>query len=474
MGLAFAGSLCGASGQAPSSDPEESTVKRLLSPLMATPEPLPPVPSVLPSADRVWTMEQALARALEANPDVQVALAGINRQDGVRLQTAALLYPRLGVSASVERRAESLIDRSPEEFDRIPSLRTALAESSYDSRIELRQVVFDGLSGWNQVKRAALLKKQAAVDAREIYLRVAAQVRQTYAAILYRQRVVEMRRDAVRDLAHLADVAHKRFTAGEISEFESLQALSVLRSTEADLAQAEAELAQGEEGFCRMLYVDKPAGGMRLTGKTEPLEYQETIGAALSRARVERLDLRSAELQLEAVKLAQKAASGAFAPRVEAYVNYGFRSSYYDFGRQLDGWSVGALVRWDIFDSGQTIGAIRMQKADRRMAEIRLAETQRLVGSQVRELFASLEQSKIVIAAHASARDLGERSVREARQLYEVGRVSLEQVLNAELNYRQALLGWLGAVFTLNLTIYQLDYATANEAFLDSVAPGGP
>ena len=104
------------------------------------------------------------------------------------------------------------------------------------------------------------------------------------------------------------------------------------------------------------------------------------------------------------------------------------------------------------------------------MAEIRVAEAKRLIGSQIRELFAGLDQAKTLMAAHQSARDLGERSVREARRLYEVGRISLEQVLNAELGYRQSYVGWLGAVFTFNSTVYQLDYATANEAFLDAVA----
>lgn len=415
-------------------------------------------------------MERALARALQANPDVQVALVNVQRVDGLRLQTAASVLPRLGFTGSLDRRAEGLIDRTANELSSPASLRTAVADRSYDVRLTLRQNLFDGLSSWQQLKRMALLKKKASVDARELYQRVASQVRQAYDGALFRQTIVETRRDAVRDLRHLAEVAQKRFAAGQISEFESLRAQSALQSAAADQAQADSDLARAEEVLCRMLNIDKPASGLRLTGALNPIEYRETFEAALGRAQAERLDLRSAELQLDAARLAKRAASAGYLPRFEAFADYGQRSSYYDYRRHLEGWTVGVTGRWDIFDGGQTMGSVRAQLAERRIAEIRLAETQRLIGSQIRELFAGLDQQKTVMTAQVSARDLAGRSRQEAQRLFEVGRVPTEQVLNADLAYRQALLGYLGAVYTFNATVYQLDYATASEGFLDAVA----
>lgn len=455
----------------PGAEPEVS--RRWLGPLGNGGRHLPPVPTPLADADQVWTIERALKRVLQANPDVQVALAGVERQDGARLQSVALLLPRIGITASADRRDEGLIDRSASELAFPPSLRTAVAESAHDIRLELRQTVFDGLASWHQVRRMALLKKKAAIDAREIYLRVASQVRQAYDTTLLRQKVVGTRKDAVRDLKRFADVAQKRFVAGEVAEFESLRAQSAVRAAEAELAQAEADVARADEAICRILYVDKPAGGLRLAGNLMPLDYRESFETALVRAQAGRLDLRSAELQLDAAVSAQRAAGAGYMPRIEAFAGYGYRSSYYDAHRQIEGWTFGLMGRWDLFEGGQTVGAVRAQRAERRMAEIRLAETRRLIGSQIRELFASLDQSKTLMLAHASARELGERSVREAQRLFEVGRVSLEQVLNAELAYRQALLGWLSAIFTYNATVYQLDYATANESFLDAAAPPG-
>jgi outer membrane protein TolC len=444
-----------------------------LGPLSPQSSYLPPVPSVQTAQSAPWTVEAALARALESNPDVQVALANVQRQDGLRLQGAATLLPKVGITASLDRRDEGLIDRTARELQNAGNPLTPLtpiATRGYDARIEVRQSLFSGLNNWSQVRRLAILHKKASLDARDLYLRVASQVRQAFEAALVRQTLVKVRRDAVQDLEQLATVAQKRFGAGELSEFDSLRAQTALKSAEADLAQAESDLARAHEMFCRMLYIEVPDGGVRLDGTVLALDYAETFESALNRARAGRLDVRAAELQLEAAKLSQRGAMAPFLPRLEAFGSYGYRSSYYDYGRQLEGWTVGVVGRWDIFDSGQTVGSVRVQKADRRVAEIRLAEAQRQVGSQIRELFSTLDQSRTVMAAQASARDLGERSVREARKLFEVGRVPLESVLNAEIAYRQAFAGWLGSVYNHNSAVYQLDYATANEAFLDAAA----
>jgi outer membrane protein len=473
-----AGRAC-AADNAPPADATGSRWLRWLGPLAPQGTKLPELPSPLRMPDQTWTVGQALRRALQANPDVQVALASVQRQDGIRLQSLSAVLPHLSIVASADQRDPALIDRSAAELAAAgaainPTPLAPIATRAYSAQAELRQPIFDGLAGWSQIKRMALLEKKASVDARDLYLRIASQVRQAFDATLIRLQIADARRDAVRDLSHLADVAQKRFTAGEISEFESLRAQTALRGAEADLAQAQADLARTEELLCRMLYIERPADGLKLIGKADPATYSESFETALQRASASRLDVRSAELQLEAAKMGQRVALAGYLPRLDVSASYAYRSSYYDVHRQLDGWTVGIVGRWDIFDGLQTAGQVRTQRAERRIAEIRLADAQKMVGSQLRELFAALEQSNTVMASHASTRDFGQRGLREARTMYDAGRISLEQVLNAEIAYRQALIGWLGAVFTHNTTIYQLDYATANESFFDELVNGRP
>jgi len=429
---------------------------------------LPPVPTFDAELPAIWTPQDALSRALDANPEVQVALATAQRQDALKLHAVSRLFPRISVTGTAEQRDPALIDR---DLRVPPAARSEVAEHSYTARFEVRQLLFDGLASWHQVRRMSLLRKKASLDAREMFLRVAAQVRQAYDAILLRHRVVDVRRESVESLSRLAEMASRRFELGEIAEFESLRASSALQSAQADLAQAEADLARTEEVFCRLLYIPRPPDGVNLAGDLERVDLRLPFDEAISRAYAERLDLRGAELQLEAAKMAQRIAAGEALPRIEGYVGYDYRSSYYDFDRQLDGWVVGIVGRWDIFDGGQTVASSRAQRADRRIAEIRLEEARQAIGSQVRELYSGLEQAQTVMNAHAAARDLGQRSLQEAERLFEVGRAATEDVLNAQVAYREALIGWLGAVFTYNTTVYQIDYAVVNDAFLNGLAP---
>lgn len=481
---ALAGALCLAVAfplfaqpvAAPPLEPEASRWLGWLGPVAPRHIDLPPIPTVIASPGHVWTVEEVLARALRSNPDVQVALAQVERHDGLRLQNVASLLPRIGISASRDWRDKALIDRSVAEEDSaaIGGGLTPIATRGYDARVEIRQTLFDGLASWHQVRRAALLEKKASLDARELYLRLASQVRQAYDAVLYRKTVVATRREAVGDLSRLADSARRRFAAGGIGEFESLRAATALSAAEADLAKAEAELSRAEELLCRIIYVEKPANGLELAGTLTAKSVTEPFEIALRRAQANRLDLRSAQLELDAARMGLRAAAAGFAPRIEAFVGYGYRSSYYDADRELEGWTAGIVGRWDIFDSGRTVGAMRTQKAERRIAEIRVAGAQHLIGSQVRELYSALEQSEKVLASHVAARDLGERSKREATAALELGRGSPEQVIDAELMYRQAYIGWLGEVYSRNATVYQLDYASANEAFLDAAVAAQP
>ncbi|MEO5959870.1 MAG: TolC family protein [Opitutaceae bacterium] len=447
--------------------------RRWLSSIAPKSPALPEVPSPLREPARVWTRNESLARALQANPDVQVALVTVQRQDAVRLSSISSLLPHIGITASSDWRADSLIDRSARELaeENLGAKLTPISTRGYNYQLQVSQNVFDGLASWHQVKRMALLQKKASVDARELYLRIASQIRQAYDATLLRQTMVVTRRDAVSDLARLADVAKKRNAAGSIAQWESQRAESVLRSAEADLAQAEAELARAQEAFCRMIYIEKPAGGLQLAGTIEPLEYREDFEVAFQRAQAGRLDLRSAQLQLDAADMALRVAAGAWWPRIEAVASYGVRSSYYDVQRENKGWSFGLSGRFDIFSGGQDVATRRVHRADRRIAEIRLAEVRRLIPSQIRELMVALDGSRKVMAANISARDLAERSVREANKLFEQGSISSEVALNSEMAFRQARLNLLNAVYSNNVIIYQLDYITANESFLDAVAP---
>jgi outer membrane protein TolC len=61
----------------------------------------------------VWTLEHALARAMEANPDLLAAKYEVERQEGARLQVTARLLPTVTASAGLNQREQGLVDIPP-------------------------------------------------------------------------------------------------------------------------------------------------------------------------------------------------------------------------------------------------------------------------------------------------------------------------------------------------------------------------
>ena len=422
-------------------------------------------PVRLPKVDERWTIESALARALEANPEFLAAKAEHERQEGVRMQARARLLPQLNLSASSDKRDQGLTDRSPQEFNLPPNERSIIASSNYDAHMELRQLIFDGFDTWNQAKKYRALELESRFSMESAAQRTIALVRQAFDAVLWRREALAKERERVTALQQVVDWTVKKQEAGEVAEYEKYRAQAELKLAEADLAQALSNVAKAEQAFRRLLMIpDGIATGspLLIEGELKPRILTWTLSEAIAMAHARRPDLSAAAANLKAAQHSVHAAYGSYLPKVEAYVSYGARSSYYDETRRLEGWSGGAAASWNIFDGLETRGRIKMELASRRAAEVRLEDTAMQIDSQLRELYAGVELARSMVEAQRGAADLAGRSLSQARRLHQLGQISLEQVLQAELTSRQAELGWLEAIFNHNSTITEIEYSVGS------------
>lgn len=406
-----------------------------------------------------WDVARAIDRAMQANPDLVSARLEAEREQGGRLQVRARLLPRVGVSASWDQRQRSLIDRSPAEFSLPPTLRSSVAEWGYDVRIEVRQLVFDGFSTLNAIERQKLRQRQAVLRVTQVASEVVTAVRQTYDAILVRRAQLEGERQRIDDLAKLADYAGRKQALGEIGELDLLNANSLLQSAKAERAQIERDLVFTEQQFLRLLHLPPESGPVRLAGRFAVRSFAVSYEEALALALRNRPDLESANLAVLASKQQQYALNGEFLPRFETFASWTSRSSYYRASRSLDGWTVGAVGSWNIFDGGDLRGRRRTALAERRIAETKLQELELEVGSKLRELYQGLDHSREAINAQDTARQFAARAFQAARRLYENGQASLEKVLQAQLIARQAENSYLDAAFRYNATVAQIEQA---------------
>jgi outer membrane protein len=415
------------------------------------------------AGDAPWTLERALDRAMEENADLNAAKREFERQEGIRLQVRARLLPNVSASASANERARGLVDLSPAQRSLPPSPDTAVALFGYDLRLEVRQLVFDGLSSLNQSRRQQLVSKQAYLNLHNTALRTATSVRQSFDAIQLRAAARDAERRRVEEFVQLVEWTARRRTVGEIPEFELLRAQAELQGARADLAEAGRALVQAEQSFRRLLQLSDEEGRLQLAGSLVPRPFDLPLADAVAQARRNRPDLEGAAVAVEAARRNERALTGRYLPRVEAFASYGTRTSYYNSATRLDGWTVGAAGQWSLFEGGAMKGQRMTTRAELRAAEARLADTQHQIVSRLRELFQGLEQARVTMEAQKESVSLAARASRDARRLFEVGQANLEQVLQSGMTHRRAESRFGEAIYNFNALIAEIEYSVGGR-----------
>lgn len=416
-----------------------------------------PAPAV---AGQRWSLERALNRAMEANPELVAAKHEVERQEGLRLQVQARLLPSVSASASINQRDRGLVDVA---VNAPPSEANAAALHSYDMRIEVRQLVFDGLSSWHQNQRQKLLSKQAYLTLQTTAVRTASMVRQSFEAIQLRTTQVEAEQRRIEEFVQVVKSAERKKSVGEIPEYEYLRAEAELQGARAELAGAIREKGKVEQTFKRLLQISDLGGPIELEGEFGPRAFNLPLPDAISRARANRPDVEAMEVALEAAKRNQRAQVGNYLPKFEVFASYGSRSSYYDFELEREGWTVGALGQWAIFDGGASRGRQVAARAERRAAESKLGEIEHRVASTLHELYQGLDQSRVAMEAQQKSVSLAARAWHDARRLYEVGQVNFEQVLQAAMSHRRAESQFNESVYDYNALIADIEFNVGGQ-----------
>jgi outer membrane protein TolC len=315
------------------------------------------------SEPTTWTLEAAIARAIEKDEDVVAAEA---RREGAsaRVDVArAALFGELTIVGNLTRRAR--------EVTRDVGGETITIQSAYAGGVEAVAIVpiFDRRAH-KALRQVRLEREAAGLDEQETRRLIGLEVAATYLAALGAERVVAAaERRAEYATARLAD-ARARSTAGLESSSDATGAELELATAQRERAAAEADLqvAYEELGFL--------VGG-EVTG---PLAVPETLlDAAAKSGPLEdkrRLDLAAADLRVDAAHAAAEVPRAGWWPRLDltgvigADNEPGFTGEYHD-------WSVALVATWQVWDGGARNAEARELEASAKAAAAEAAGLRR-------------------------------------------------------------------------------------------------
>jgi NodT family efflux transporter outer membrane factor (OMF) lipoprotein len=389
---------------------------------------------------RAPALDALVARALEANPNLDAARAALRVARENAAAQGGSLWPQIGLNLQPSRQkiADSL--SSPlNSGASIYSLHTAQVNVAYTAD------VFGG-------NRRAIESLEAQAEVQRFELEAARlSLAANVVAAAIQEAALRGQLSATERIARLQTemlaLAHRQFELGAIAETGVLAQEAALAQTRAALPPLRKQLAQTRDLLTALTggFPDKDlAETFDLDGMTLPHELPLSLPSRLVE---QRPDVRAAEAQAHAASAQVGVTFASMLPQFGITAGVGSVAARFGdlFKAGTGFWGLAGTLAQPIFEGG----ALTHRKAaaeaayDQALAQYRAAVLAAF--QNVADTLHALDQDADALGAATAALDAATRSLAIARRQVELGDISHLALLNSEQVYQQALLNHVQA-----------------------------
>jgi outer membrane protein len=371
-------------------------------------------------AERI-TLQEALKRALARNPTVAVALAEIDRAEGLVRQARAGWWPTLIGNAAYTR-----LDHA-----RILNMKTIAAENQLSANLQLT-VPLLAPQAWAAEWHAENARRIAETSAADVRRLVAQATAGAYLAVLAQRRQIRSTEAARANAKAHADFAHARLAGGIGHSIDDVRARQDLATVDVQLQTVYTGLTRAREA----LGVLVGAAGPVDSEKELDLGPLPTLAGALEDARTRRPDIRTQQGRVTATQKQADDVWVYYAPYLAAV-----GQPFMQFGSALQpvtGWQAQLLLTLPLYDGGVRGGVSSERAALSREAHLGLEASLRQAQSEVRVAFEAMLRADQGLVAAQEAAELARRAYELATLAYQAGATGNLEVIDAAHRVRDA------------------------------------
>ena len=375
-----------------------------------------------------WTLDRAVATALEHSPDARVARARADGAQALVDQAGAAWRPQLSLSGRytdtnspmmgfgsiLNQRAFNfgLDFNHPGTVDNLNATGTVAYNLYSGGRAP---------AGRDAAKSGALA---ADFDLRAARQQLAAEVVKAVLNLRKAREAVGAVEGGVRAYEAAVAVAQARFDAGQMLKADLLSLQVQLAQTRESLSAARHGAALAARAFNFVLGLDASDATVELAD-TDPALAR--LAPPDTHDFSQRPELLGLQARIRAAEAMVGAARGAQRPTVNAFASY-----QYDRGWQLghsgDSWLAGVSVDLNLFDGGQTSGKVRQSNAELTQMKEMLRKATLGIGLEV-------EQARLAHDDDAERLSVSSQAVAQAEESADLTRARFEKeaLLTADL-----------------------------------------
>jgi outer membrane protein len=413
-----------------------------------------------PSDLAAETMESALARAYQGNPQLNAQRAIVRQNDEGVSQALSGYRPTLSANASVGEQFTNTTGVIPPIPPNLPNGVSYTVKGYTTPRsvgVNGGQTLFNGQQTANNVRKA-----ESQVSAARETLRVMEESILLAAATAYMDvsrdtANLEVQQNNVRVLQRTLKDTRNRFAAGQVTPTDVAQAEAQLAAGEASLHGAESTLMTTKANYRRIIGVD-PAN----LAPASPVDRlaPTTLNAAVAVGIAENPSVTAAVYGVDVAQLQVKIAEGALWPTLALQGSVQQQTFSNILTPNLFLGTVALNLSVPIYQGGAEYSAIRLNKEAEGERRLNVNQVRDQIQANVVQSWGQLVAAKAQVEAAIRQNDAAERALEGVRNEAQAGQRTTLDVLNAE----QALVN-----ARVSLIVAQHDRVVASYSLVSAV-----
>jgi outer membrane protein len=388
-----------------------------------------------PMAAEPLSRAQAVAHALEANPEVRKSLEEAERLRGLTLEARAEALPELTINGSGLRyRDPSLLNSSS--FDAFPpELReslTPIAANLFDGGLSLRQTLFSFKLG-RAIRAARLGTSFGREGIRRTRQQIALEAVRAYDGYVLALEKVTVGEKAVRQKEKHLEMARTRRAAGVATELDVLRSQVDLENQRVVLFRLQGQADQAR-GLLNAVMVRPIDAAVEPTDRLEFRPFETTLDEAAREALAHRPEAAAAALneRIHEELIGIAVAEGRPSLEMNGGWGYSVREPANFLERDFSKWSLAVTLKVPVFDGLRTAGRVAQARAERAKAAQDTIALENRIRLEAKESFDRLNVAGRIVQVARLNVEQARRALEMTQANYNHGAATTLDVLDAQ------------------------------------------
>ena len=410
---------------------------------------------------KVWTAEQAVAFALDGNPESTIAQKRIEQAMAAAAMAHSSDYPLVNISTEYGQTDNPMY-----------SFGTILNQGAFNNNIDFNdpgrtdnlqlkaQVSYRLYNGGRDQADQTAAKAHINIseaDLAAVHQQLAFEVVKTFLAIIQAEKMVAVRQEALLSITAALDVGKARFDAGDLLQQDLLNLELQQSRADENLIQSRHILELTRRSFLNLLGLREgeiTIAPDSITNQQLPRSFDYS-----NRQELKRLEAIEQEAQAELQK-----ATGGTLPSVDAFAGYQIDSGSV-LGEAGDSWMAGIRMNYTLYDGKKSSSEIT--KARLKLQEIQSIrkKTELALHLEIQQAQLDYEQAKKRLTVTEKMVGVATEVIRLGRARFTEGVILASDLIDFEMRLSDAQARQLAAKAGYQVAIANLRRATGLEQF---------